>query len=136
MFCSIWFFRPLLSTCSGPLGQASSSSLEAPTIRFVPVRGAAGIQRQIRCSIYPPECSQAMGEAIIKQVNTVICAAQPGRELSQTWRGSRASRGGAVVLSGPGHATAAALSACGLTREASTGSQKRHTWHVEQDHSS
>lgn len=68
-----------------PLGQASSSSLEAP-IRFVSVCGTAGIQRQIRCSIYPQECSEAMGEAIIKQVNTGICAAQPGRELSQTWR--------------------------------------------------
>lgn len=118
-----------------PLGQASSSSLEAP-IRFVSVCGAAGIQRQIRCSIYPQECSEAMGEAIIKQVNTGICAAQPGRELSQTWRGGRASQDGAVVLRGLGHATEAALSACGLTQEASTGSQRRHIWHVEQDNSS
>lgn len=106
-----------------PLGQASSSSLEAP-IRFVSVCGAAGIQRQVRCSIYPQECSAAMGEAIIKQVNTGICAAQPGRELSQTWRVEGLPK---MVLWCWEVEDTLQRPLCGLTQEASPGSQKRHT---------
>lgn len=77
-----------------------------------------------------------MGEAIIKQVNTVISVAPPGKDLSQTWRWRRASQDSAVVPCIGRHMTEAALSACGLTREASTVSQKRLSQHIQQNNSS
>lgn len=77
-----------------------------------------------------------MGEAIIKQVNTVISAAPPGKDLSQTWRWRRASQDGAVVPHVGGHVTEAALSARGLTREVGTVSPKRRSGHIQQNNSS